>query len=151
MRYAERTHNPTRRLSAVDMPLVDASDAWAPSGGAMARAIRHFDWSQTLLGPCHQWPTALRVAITAALDSPLPTIVLWGPEFLQIYNDAYQPILGLRHPAALGQATRECWPEVWQFNQPIYLRVMAQGRPVHLEDQALSSSLPACRRHAISP
>ena len=118
------------------MRLPDPSNTWPPAGGEMAEAIRHTDWSQTPLGPCQHWPASLRIAVTTALDSPLPVIVLWGPELLQIYNDAYRPILGLRHPAALGQATRDCWHEVWQFNQPIYSQVMAQERPVHLEDQA---------------
>ena len=62
----------------------------------MAEMIRHADWSQTPLGPCDQWPSSLRIAVAAALDSPLPTIVLWGSNLLQIYNDAYQPILGLQ-------------------------------------------------------
>ena len=101
----------------------------------MAEMIRHADWSQTPLGPCDQWPSSLRIAVAAALDSPLPTIVLWGSNLLQIYNDAYQPILGLRHPAAMGQPTHDCWPEVFQFNQPIYHRVMGNGQTVHLEDQ----------------
>lgn len=101
----------------------------------MAEVIRHHDWSQTPLGPGHQWPACRRIAIATALDSPLPTIVMWGPELLQIYNDACRPILGLRHPAALGQATHACWPEVLQFNQPIYHRVMTHGQSVHLVDQ----------------
>ena len=102
----------------------------------MAEAICNTNWGQTPLGPSHKWPASLRIAIATALDSPLPTVVLWGSELLQIYNDAYQPILGLRHPAAMGQATRECWPEVWQFNQPIYHQVMGCGQTVHLVDQA---------------
>lgn len=102
----------------------------------MAEAIRRTDWSRTALGPSHQWPACLRIAVTTALDSPLPTIVLWGADLLQIYNDAYQPILGSRHPAAMGQATRKCWPEVWQFNQPIYHQILEYGQTVHLEDQA---------------
>ena len=126
---------PTRRLIAVPMPLVDIPSIWPPKGGAMAEMIRHADWSQTPLGPCDQWPSSLRIAVAAALDSPLPTIVLWGSNLLQIYNDAYQPILGLRHPAAMGQPTHDCWPEVFQFNQPIYHRVMGNGQTVHLEDQ----------------
>ena len=101
----------------------------------MAEMIRHTDWSKTRLGPSHQWSASLRIAVTAALDSPLPTIVLWGSELLQIYNDTYCPHLGLRHPAAMGQATYDCWPEVVEFNQPIYERVMGNGETVHLVDQ----------------
>jgi PAS fold len=118
------------------MRLIDSSATWPPEGGAMAEAIRKTNWALTPLGPSHHWPAALRIAVTTALDSPLPIVVLWGPELFQIYNDAYRPILGLRHPAAMGQPTSDCWPEVWGFNQPIYQQVMGNGRPVHLEDQA---------------
>jgi two-component sensor histidine kinase len=54
------------------------------------------------------------------ISSPLAMIVLWGPSLVQIYNAAYAQILAAKHPAALGQPTRECWPEVWEFNAPIY-------------------------------
>ena len=135
------------------MRLPDPSNTWPPAGGEMAEAIRHTDWSQTPLGPRQHWPASLRIAVTTALDSPLPVIVLWGPELLQIYNDAYRPILGLRHPAALGQATRDCWREVWHFNQPIYQQVMASGQPVYLEDQAYvieSSGVPETRYFTVT-
>ena len=102
----------------------------------MSATIRQTDWSNTPLGPSDQWPAGLRIAVTAVLDSPLASIVLWGPELVQIYNDAYRPLLGLRHPVALGQGTRVCWPEIWDFNHPIFHQVMDTGKPVHLHDQA---------------
>ncbi len=101
----------------------------------MAVMVRDHDWSNTPLGAIAQWPASLRVAAGSVLDSPLPMIVLWGPQLIQVYNDAYQPILGERHPAALGQPTRACWPEVWAFNEPIYRRVQDSGERVHFEDQ----------------
>ena len=78
----------------------------------MAELIRHANWAITPLGSSHHWPAGLRIAVTTALDSALPGLVMWGPELTQIYNDAYRPFLGLRHPLALGQDTRVCWPEV---------------------------------------
>ena len=107
----------------------------------MAEMIRHANWSQSPLGPSDEWPASLRIAVSAALDSPLPTMVMWGEDLLQLYNDAYRPILGLRHPAALGQATHACWPEMFQFNQPIYQQVKGQGRTIRLEDQAYAIEL----------
>ena len=47
------------------------------------------------------------------LGSRFPMVVLWGPELIQLYNDAYAEILGDRHPAALGQAACVTWAEVW--------------------------------------
>ncbi len=80
-------------------------------------------------------------------------IVLWGPQLVQVYNDAYAPILGARHPVALGQPTRECWPEVWAFNRPIYRRIQDDGERVHFEDQEYviePSGLPESRFFTIS-
>lgn len=44
----------------------------------MAARVRDKDWSQTPLGAIAQWPASLRIAVGSVLDSPLPTIVLWG-------------------------------------------------------------------------
>ena len=37
------------------------------------------------------------------LDSRYPMFVWWGRELINLYNDAYIPVLGGRHPTALGQ------------------------------------------------
>ncbi|MFT5642595.1 MAG: signal transduction histidine kinase [Janthinobacterium sp.] len=101
----------------------------------MGIAMHGLDWSATQLGPSALWPASLRIAVCATLDSPLPTILLWGPDLLQLYNDAYLQILGVRHPLAMGQPTQQCWPEVWHFNEPLYRRVLDDGARIHLEDQ----------------
>ena len=108
---------------------------WPLGPGEATALVRTKDWSQTPLNAIAYWPACLRIAVGAVLDSPLPTIVLWGPELIQIYNDAYQPLLGERHPAALGQPTRDCWPEVWAFNEPIYRQVLNSGERIFFENQ----------------
>ena len=69
------------------------------------------DWSASAIGPFESWPQSLRTTVDLILGSPLAMIVLWGPDLVQIYNDAYAVIAGARHPRALGQPTHECWPE----------------------------------------
>ena len=64
--------------------------------------------------------------------------VLWGPDLVQVYNDAYSALCGRRHPRALGQATRDCWPEVWAFNAPIYEAVL-RGETRTFTDQLLNT------------
>jgi PAS domain-containing protein len=122
-------------LHANGIQLTSISMVRPPGPGDLAARVRDKDWSQTPLGAIEQWPASLRIAIVAVLDSPLPMIVLWGPQLIQVYNDAYLPILGERHPTALGQPTRACWPEVWDFNEPIYRRVQVGGERVEREDQ----------------
>lgn len=112
----------------------DNGQRWPPRGGNMGALVRATNWSATVLGDPGQWPASLRVAASLVLESHFPKILLWGEQLIQIYNDGYQPILGAKHPRAMGQPTAECWPEVWHFNAPIYERV-ARGETIYLEDQ----------------
>jgi len=103
-------------------------------GGEMRALYRAKDWGATPLGPVAEWPAALRIAASVTLAAAFPGIVLWGPELIQLYNDAYVGFMGVKHPWGLGISNRECFPEVWEFNQPIFRRVLA-GETVYLEDQ----------------
>lgn len=104
------------------------------SGGEMSSLMRTFAWATTPLGPCTSWPQSLKSAVDLILDSEFPMIILWAPKLTQIYNDTYRSLMGIKHPAGLGQPTRDCWPEVWHINEPIYARVL-KGETLTLEDQ----------------
>ncbi len=79
----------------------------------MAALIAQKDWSATSLGPPSSWPVELRTVLDIVLASRFPMVFWWGPDLIQLYNDAYLPIMGGKHPAALGQTARECWSEIW--------------------------------------
>ncbi|MEO7457620.1 MAG: PAS domain-containing protein, partial [Gemmatimonadaceae bacterium] len=96
-----------------------------PGGGELGALIRAKDWSRSILGPIDLWPASLRTTVSVVLYSAFPMIVLWGPELVQIYNDAYRMLMGAKHPDGLGQPNRECWPEAWEINSSIYPRVLA--------------------------
>lgn len=70
--------------------------------GEMADRVRAFDWSSTPLGPIKTWSPSLRFAVDMVLATQLPMALRWGPELVLIYNDAYAPALGERHPEYLG-------------------------------------------------
>ncbi len=101
--------------------------------GEMRARCRAFDWGATALGAVDTWPASLRATAETVLASAFSAIVLWSPELVQLYNDAYIPFLGVKHPAGLGQPTRACWPEVWHLTAPIYARVLG-GETVFQED-----------------
>ena len=63
----------------------------------------------------------------------------WGPELVQIYNDAYRPSLGAgdRHPRALGARASEFWTDIWEAIGPQIEQVMTTGEPTWHEDQYL--------------
>ena len=82
-------------------------------GGEMGRRIRAFDWSHTPLGPADHWPQSLQTAVRIILASRYPMFVWWGASLINIYNDAYIPILGKRHPEALGCCAADVWADIW--------------------------------------
>jgi PAS domain S-box-containing protein len=96
--------------------------------GEMAARMRALDWSATRLGPVEQWPQALRTCVRIVLGSAYPMNICWGPDYAQLYNDAYQPALGAKHPWALGRSSRDVIPEVWDFVGPMFDKVMMQGQ-----------------------
>src|SRR4051812_3192601 len=63
----------------------------------------------------------------------------WGPELVQLYNDAYRPSLGEggRHPRALGMRARDFWTDIWDAIGPQIEQVMTTGEPTWHEDQYL--------------
>ena len=82
-------------------------------GGEMGARIRAHDWSATPLGAVDSWPQSLRSVVSMLLPSKAQIILFWGPEFTVLYNDAYRPVFGAKHPWALGLPGREAWSEIW--------------------------------------
>jgi signal transduction histidine kinase/DNA-binding response OmpR family regulator len=105
-------------------------------GGEMGALMRATDWSRTVFGPVSGWPQSLRTAISIMLESRFAMVVAWGPDFRFFYNDRYRPILGGKHPAALGTPCAEIFPEVWSVVGPEFERV-AQGGAFAVDDWLL--------------
>jgi PAS domain S-box-containing protein len=99
----------------------------------MTALIRAKDWSATALGPRAGWDQSLRMAVELILEQPLPAVILWGPQLVQIYNDGYREVAGGKHPVALGQPTLECWAEAKAVVSPLYDRVLA-GEQLSIPD-----------------
>ncbi|HTV21462.1 MAG TPA: ATP-binding protein [Polyangiaceae bacterium] len=111
-------------------------------GGEMGARMRDMDWSQTPLGPVVAWPPSLRSALSICLGSAFPIAIYWGPKLALLYNDAWSPILGSKHPWALGRPAVEVWPEIWDAIAPLFEKVMTHGEATYSED-----SLLLMRRH----
>lgn len=106
-------------------------------GGELGALIRAFDWSKTSLGPISEWPQSLRTATDIVLQSPLPLVMLWGPDGVMIYNDAYSVFAGQRHPRLLGSKVLEGWAEVADFNARV-MEVGLAGGTLSFKDQELT-------------
>jgi len=100
MSYSELTDKKTASLDFLS------------GGGEMGERIRNFDWNKTPLGDPQHWQNSLKTCVRIMLTSPQPMFVWWGKEYINIYNNAYQFILGEKHPA-LGASGNIVWKEIW--------------------------------------
>ena len=85
----------------------------------MGELVRSLHWSATPLGAPENWSPALRTVVRILLANRFPQLLWWGPEYISIYNDAYRPILGRKHPWGLGKPVRDCWSEIWDILKPL--------------------------------
>jgi PAS domain S-box-containing protein len=100
----------------------------------MAEAVRTYDWSLTALGRIEDWSEALLFSANLMLSCAFPSLIFWGKDFVQLYNDAFVPLLAERHPSGLGQTAQDCWWDAWSIVGPNLERVMNHGETVFHQD-----------------
>jgi PAS domain S-box-containing protein len=103
----------------------------------MSALIGAKDWSKTALGARETWPPSLTLVVNTLLASGFPMAVRWGPDFVMIYNDGYRPILGDKHPRALGLPFREVWPEVQPQLAALHEAILAGTRGAFFAEDLL--------------
>jgi PAS domain S-box-containing protein len=102
--------------------------------GEMADLTRTHDWASTPLGPIDTWSDTLLCSVNVMLSCRFPTVIFWGPEMIQFYNDGYRPLMAEKHPTALGQSARECWKEAWHLIGPQWEAVLANGETTYRKE-----------------
>ena len=71
-----------------------------------------------------------------ALSTRHPAVVMWGPELICLYNDAFKASLGPeKHPFILGRSGRDAWVETWPLIGAELESVLAGGPPTWHENQ----------------
>lgn len=98
-------------------------------GSEMGALMRSHDWSQSVLGPVETWSQSLKTGIQIILGSRYPMFIWWGQDLINFYNDAYIPMLGKRHPKALGESASDIWSEIWHILSPLADDVLERGTP----------------------
>lgn len=91
------------------------------------------DLLPTGLGDPSDWPELLQSYFGTLMAAKQAMFIAWGPELNFLYNEAYAPILGSRHPAAFGQPFRQVWHDIWEQIEPLVQRTMA-GEASWFED-----------------
>lgn len=102
-------------VEEVEVPNTEnnAAETVFAGGGEMGALMRRLDWAATPIGAVDQWPQSLRTAVSICLNSRFPMVIWWGKDLILLYNDAWRPILGNKHPQALGRPGQEVWAENW--------------------------------------
>jgi serine phosphatase RsbU (regulator of sigma subunit) len=100
--------------------------------GTLRDAYRNVDWSATSLGPPDSWSPSLVAALSLTLNSPFAITLLWGADFVLLYNEAYVELIAHKHPNALGKTVEEVFPEVWDVVGPM-MRSVFEGAGATLQ------------------
>jgi hypothetical protein len=64
------------------------------------------------------------------LPAKAQIVLFWGPRFVALYNEAYAPTIGEKHPRALGRPAQESWTELWDDLEPLLRCVLDTGETV---------------------
>ena len=102
--------------------------------GAMGALTARID-AGSPLGPVDGWSPVLVSTVRLMLSSQAEIVLFWGPELCALYNEAYAPTIGDKHPRVLGRPAREGWTELWDDLEPLLRSVVEQGQPVHAKDR----------------
>lgn len=114
-----------------------SSSPFPPPGarGECAQRIADLTEADTPLGPACGWSPALRMTVDILLAARAQIVLFWGPEYVALYNDAYAPSIGSKHPHALGRPAREHWTELWDDLEPLLRGVRETGETFHADDR----------------
>ncbi len=82
-------------------------------GDTMLRLIDTFNRNKAN-SEVYKIPQYLHNIIRQILDTPTPTLILWGKDFTQFYNDSFIDFQGLAHPTAIGADVSISHPALWQ-------------------------------------
>ncbi|GAB7044065.1 MULTISPECIES: PP2C family protein-serine/threonine phosphatase [Catenuloplanes] len=96
------------------------------SAGSLREAYAAVDWAATPLGPVSSWSPTLIATVRMALRTRFAVTLLWGPEYVLVYNEAYVQMIADKHPAALGRPARDVFPEIWDTIGPMLDRAAGE-------------------------
>ncbi|MGG5289406.1 ATP-binding protein [Pseudomonas shirazensis] len=104
-------------------------------GGVVSSLIQTMDWSGSPLGAPQQWSSSLKTLMATILPAQAQIVLFWGAEYVALYNDAYTPTIGAKHPHALGRPAQENWSELWDDLEPLLSGVRNTGQTFSAKDR----------------
>ena len=89
------------------------------NGGTVGSLLQSLDWTDSPLGIPGDWSLSLQTLMATILPAKAQIVLFWGADYVALYNDAYAPTIGAKHPRALGRPAREHWSELWDDLEPL--------------------------------
>lgn len=105
-------------------------------GGEMGKLVRSKYLSETKLGKPNNWSQSLQITLGIVLNSTVPMILYWGPDFLFFYNDACNVCLKIngQYPDILGLPAKNILNKKWPVSKLMLDEVVATGKAVSIEE-----------------
>lgn len=123
----------TQNINGSELRIKFSRESGAGPGcvAEVCERVRALDWSAISIGPPAEWPNALKVLAPIVFTANQPMFLIWGPDRIFLYNDAFVPLAGGKHPTSLGQPSHQVWEEDWAEIGPLLDRVFA-GEAAHM-------------------
>ena len=99
--------------------------------------VRSINWASTPLGSIEGWSAEFRGFCNFIMACPHPAAIYWGEEFTIIYNEAFIPLVGSKHPRIMGQRYCDAWPESWDVIKPFLNKTYSTGQATMEDDDCL--------------
>lgn len=77
--------------------------------------FRSVKWEESSIGPMASWSRELKQTIRMMIADGSPQVLYWGEAFTVIYNEAYTPLVGNKHPSILGKDAYQVFPNFWAY------------------------------------
>jgi PAS domain-containing protein len=68
------------------------------------------------------------------MSDPRPAAMYWGKQRTMMYNEAYLPVIGLKHPDVMGKLFSEAWAEVEKDFTPAFEKAAETGTPFVVDE-----------------
>ncbi|RIB04242.1 hypothetical protein C2G38_2254476 [Gigaspora rosea] len=99
--------------------------------------ICNFDWSTTSLGPMDSWEPTIKNALNLCLQSTFPICLYLGPDFIPIYNKAFQE-LSKEHSYEVRKISKESF-QISDYHLSQLEIVRTTGKPIFEKEQYVES------------
>lgn len=137
-----------RSLQQHDTDTLKPPSNFLLNGGSIGTLLQTMDWSSSPLGPPPTWSPHLQAVMAMLLPAQAQFVLFWGEAYVALYNDAYAPTIGTKHPHALGRPAQEHWSELWDDLEPLLRGVRETGqtfwakdRPFYIERRGLGETV----------